>query len=98
MKLPKLGDIAEERLLEFVKILTEAIDYGSKHPQLITSCLAKRAMHYLLLGRFTESLKDLGNLLAVSGTCPLFMFHHAIETMIVVAYALLPRRAQAGRC
>jgi hypothetical protein len=67
VKLPRLEDLAEERLQEFVKILTDSIDSGSKHPQLIAGCLAKRAMHYLLLGRLDDSLSDLGNLLAITG-------------------------------
>lgn len=48
-------------------ILTEPIDRGSEHPQLIAGCLAKRAMHYLLLGRLDDSLADLAKLLTITG-------------------------------
>ena len=70
MKLPKLEDLQESRLVEFVEILTEPIESGQDHPHLISGCLAKRAMHYLLLGRLDDSLADLAKLLIITGAFP----------------------------
>eukprot|EP01045_Picozoa_sp_COSAG04_P019157 COSAG04_NODE_1835_length_5442_cov_19.996631_2_plen_517_part_00 len=85
VKLPKLEDLSEERLEQFVAMLSEAVDAGSKHPQLI-GCLAKRAMHYLLLGKLTESLTDLGNLLAVTEHKPVNEDPTAAEAYIMSGF------------
>ena len=86
VKLPKLEDLSEERLEEFVGMLSEAVDAGSKHPQLISGCLAKRAMHYLLLGKLTESLVDLGNLLAITEQKPVDEDPTAAEAYIMSGF------------
>ena len=68
VKLPKLPDFTQERLQEFIDILSDPIDSGgSAYPQLIVGCLAKRCMYFLLLGKLDEALRDLEHLLGVAG-------------------------------
>jgi tetratricopeptide (TPR) repeat protein len=86
VKLPKLEDLSDQRLEEFVAMMSEAVDAGRKHPQLTASCLAKRAMHYLLLGKLEESLQDLGNLLSITQHKPVEEDPTAAEAYIMSGF------------
>ena len=86
VKLPKLEDLSEARLEEFVKIMSEAVDAGRTHPQLTAGCLAKRAMHYLLLGKLEQSLVDLGNLLSITQHKPVDEDPTAAEAFIMSGF------------
>ena len=86
VKLPRLEDLSEERLEEFVKIMSEAVDAGRTHPQLTVSCLAKRAMHYLLLGKLEQSLEDLANLLSITQHKPVEEDPTAAEAFIMSGF------------
>lgn len=86
VKLPRLEDLSEARLEEFVEILSEAVDAGRTHPQLTASCLAKRAMHYLLLGKLEQSLQDLGNLLSIVQHKPVEEDPTAAEAFIMSGF------------
>ena len=86
VKLPRLEDLSEARLEEFVKIMSEAVDAGRTHPQLTASCLAKRAMHYLLLGKLEQSLQDLANLLSMTQHKPVDEDPTAAEAFIMSGF------------
>lgn len=86
VKLPKLDDLADDRLEEFVSMMSEAVEAGSNHPQLIAGCLAKRAMHYLLLGKLEESLQDLANLLSITQHKPVEEDPTAAEAYIMSGF------------
>lgn len=86
VKLPRLEDLSEARLEEFVEIMSEAVDAGRTHPQLTASCLAKRAMHYLLLGKLEQSLQDLANLLSMTQHKPVDEDPTAAEAFIMSGF------------